>query len=407
MAYERVNWLNKGETGAKPINKTNLNKMDKGIYDLQNVEIIAVTDTTPTECAKGEKYFNTIDNLIYTATDTNTWGETGEEALRGILYVVISSQTSYYYNGTTLISIGGGSGGASGDTLPIGSIVPFGGENVPTNWLLCDGSMLNREAYPELFEAIGTSFGTDGPGNFYIPDLRGRVIVGQDTSDADFGIGLTGGEKTHTLTVDEMPRHNHSNTWSSAGAGSNGGGTIALATETATNVLGNEYTGGGKEHNNLQPYTVTNYIIKAKQSIGVVGNVVNEKTESDKDTYSCDFINGTILYESVDGTIENITLNDNVNNYSFIEIYYNRNNLGYASTKIEVTETSLQSISLMCSYYSSDIWRMYARNIAISGTSLTNKSTNSFGVNFVNGSKEVDVGYNDTYFRITKVIGYK
>ena len=39
MIYERVNWLNKGETGAKPINKTNLNQMDKGIYDLQNIEL--------------------------------------------------------------------------------------------------------------------------------------------------------------------------------------------------------------------------------------------------------------------------------------------------------------------------------------------------------------------------------
>lgn len=132
MAYERVNWLNKGETGAKAINKTNLNQMDKGIYDLQNVELIAVTGTVPTECTKGEKYFNNLDNLIYTATDTNKWGETGEEPLRGILYVVISSQTSYYYDGTTLISIGGGSG--SGDSLPVGSIVEYDGDVIPDGY---------------------------------------------------------------------------------------------------------------------------------------------------------------------------------------------------------------------------------------------------------------------------------
>jgi len=36
MAYERINWLNKVETDAKPINKTNLNIMDEGIYNLQN-----------------------------------------------------------------------------------------------------------------------------------------------------------------------------------------------------------------------------------------------------------------------------------------------------------------------------------------------------------------------------------
>lgn len=187
------------------------------------------------------------------------------------------------------------------DTLPIGSIIPFGGTEAPTNWLICDGSMLNREAYPELFNAIGTSFGTDGPGNFYIPDLRGRVIVGQDESDADFGIGSTGGEKTHTLTVDEMPRHSHRlNTIFPFEAG---GGKTGLPNSNASSFYSDDYqtcqsTGGSQAHNNLQPYTVTNYIIKAKQSIGVVGNVVNEKTTSDKDTYCCDYINEKSSYST-------------------------------------------------------------------------------------------------------------
>lgn len=122
MIYERVNWLNKGETGAKPINKTNLNQMDKGIYDLQNIELIGVEKTAPTECTTGDKYFNTTDKKIYTATADNTWGETGETPLRGILYVIISSQTSYYYDGDTLISIGGGASG--GTTIPVSDTPP-------------------------------------------------------------------------------------------------------------------------------------------------------------------------------------------------------------------------------------------------------------------------------------------
>lgn len=190
------------------------------------------------------------------------------------------------------------------DTLPIGAIIPFGGTEAPTNWLICDGSMLNRAAYPELFKAIGTSFGTDGPNNFYIPDLRGRVIVGQDTSDADFGIGLTGGEKTHTLNVSEMPSHTHNNQMAvfydiDKNYGLTQGtlysdriiGRYDGETNYVAGVQNIKNTGGNQPHNNLQPYTVTNYIIKAKQSVGVVGNVVNEKTTSDKDTYSCDYIN--------------------------------------------------------------------------------------------------------------------
>lgn len=122
MIYERINWLNKGETGAKPINKTNLNQMDKGIYDLQNIELIGVEKTAPTECTTGDKYFNTTDKKIYTATADNTWGEPGETPLRGILYVIISSQTSYYYDGDTLISIGGGASG--GTSIPVSATPP-------------------------------------------------------------------------------------------------------------------------------------------------------------------------------------------------------------------------------------------------------------------------------------------
>lgn len=192
-------------------------------------------------------------------------------------------------------------GAITGDTLPIGSMIPFGGTEAPTGWLICDGSMLNREAYKELFEAIGTNFGTDGPGNFYIPDLRGKVVVGQDTTDSDFGMGATGGEKKHTLTVEEMPSHTH--TTNTVFPFTAGGLTTctpnsdsASYTGVATDVI--NATGGNQPHNNLQPYQVTNYIIKAFQSAGLVGNVVNEKTTSKKDTYSCDYVNEKFSYST-------------------------------------------------------------------------------------------------------------
>ena len=86
--------------------------------------------------------------------------------------------------------------------------------------------------------------------------LKGKFLVGVDSSDTDFETsGKTGGEKTHTLTVDEMPSHNHNilklrwNTSAGANAvyGSNG-----LGTGSDYDNIG--YTGGGQAHNNLPPY---------------------------------------------------------------------------------------------------------------------------------------------------------
>ena len=57
-------------------------------------------------------------------------------------------------------------------------------------------------------------------------------------------------------------------------------------------------TGGNQAHNNLQPYSTVNYIIKYSNSIGLVGNVVNEKSNSTKDSYSCNYINNLVDYST-------------------------------------------------------------------------------------------------------------
>ncbi len=90
---------------------------------------------------------------------------------------------------------------------------------------------------------------------------EGRCLVGYQSSDSDFGtIGKTGGEKTHTLTVSEMPAHNHSDnlyaqgSWQTVGASSPKG-----AGNNADWSHGTSNTGGGQAHNNLQPYIVVYY----------------------------------------------------------------------------------------------------------------------------------------------------
>lgn len=66
----------------------------------------------------------------------------------------------------------GGSGGASGDTLPIGAIIPYTSDTIPTNWLLCDGSAISRTEYSDLFNVIGTTYGQgDGLTTFNLPNI--------------------------------------------------------------------------------------------------------------------------------------------------------------------------------------------------------------------------------------------
>lgn len=164
----------------------------------------------------------------------------------------------------------------TGDTLPVGSISAYGGEKIPTNWLKCNGEAISRTDYPDLFKAIGTTYGSgDGSKTFNLPDLSERVAVG-NAGDGEFSLGTTGGEKTHTLTVDEMPAHKHELTIEGGGS-LDASGVKWLSGTNMRKYAGDmiENAGGSKAHNNMQPYIALNFIIKAKQSVGVVGTVTS------------------------------------------------------------------------------------------------------------------------------------
>lgn len=93
----------------------------------------------------------------------------------------------------------------------------------------------------------------------------GRVPVGVNTGDSNFNtVEKTGGEKTHTLTVEEMPSHNHAYTNAKYLSAQSGQANYAFGTMGSTTDLIGESTrstGGGQAHNNLQPY-ITCYMWK-------------------------------------------------------------------------------------------------------------------------------------------------
>lgn len=150
------------------------------------------------------------------------------------------------------------------DSVPIGSVFQFAGQTAPNKYLLCQGQEVSREDYSDLFNIIGTLYGEgDGTTTFNIPNISGRVPVGIDSTDELFNtIGNKGGEKEHTLTISEMPRHNHPIGTNANGNAVSGSGRWPWLDNEIPN-RSTLYTGGDQPHNNLQPYIVFNYIIKA------------------------------------------------------------------------------------------------------------------------------------------------
>ena len=222
----------------------------------------------------------------------------------------------------------------SGDTLPIGAITEFGGSVAPTNWLFCNGQAVSRTEYAELFAAIGTNYGEgDGSTTFNVPDFIGRVPVGLDAEDNDFDeLGDFGGEKTHTLTVNEIPEHNHTFNFSFGSAPPLSGqqGAYLLAGRSNDAIAS---TGGGQAHNIMQPYLVTNFIIKAKQSVGIVGTVTTNIADANANavpnastvkTY-VDGLKPFVLWENPNisaSRFEPQTITLNSDNYDYLEVYY-------------------------------------------------------------------------------------
>lgn len=120
-------------------------------------------------------------------------------------------------------------------------------------WLLCDGRALNEADYPDLFRVVGNTFG-GGEGYFNLPDPRGRVagVAGHGSGLTARSTGASVGEETHTLTIPEMPSHNHTATTAAAGGhshDSNSTGILGLMT-TST---GGYNTFGGGDHTPGEP----------------------------------------------------------------------------------------------------------------------------------------------------------
>lgn len=173
----------------------------------------------------------------------------------------------------------------------LGEIRMFAGNYNPEDWIFCNGQQMSVQQYQALFSLIGVTYGGDGVNNFNVPDLRGRILVGQGTNTTtnppltNRVIGQTGGEENHTVLVAEMPAHSHPVYASTGNATSiTAGPTMLYATlvpNTPAGITGLyttavppavtavqfdtqkavSATGGSQPHNNMMTTTAISFIM--------------------------------------------------------------------------------------------------------------------------------------------------
>lgn len=166
----------------------------------------------------------------------------------------------------------------------VGQIMIFAGSFAPAGFAMCDGSLLAIADNSLLFGVIGTTYGGDGKSTFALPDLRGRVPIGEGQGRflSPYRIGEALGAERVELTVAQLAVHGH-RLEAMAGQGnanvatgntllaSLGGQAASGEFQTpAYSPSGNEMplhektigpAGGGEPHNNIQPYLVFNFCI--------------------------------------------------------------------------------------------------------------------------------------------------
>lgn len=93
----------------------------------------------------------------------------------------------------------------------IGQMMATGATFCPRGWAQADGQIMSIAQNTALFSLLGTTYGGNGQTTFALPDLRGRSAIHQGTGPglSNYVEGQVGGRESFTLTIDQMPAHNH------------------------------------------------------------------------------------------------------------------------------------------------------------------------------------------------------
>ncbi len=102
-------------------------------------------------------------------------------------------------------------GSASAQDFFLGEVRLVGFNFCPPGTLPADGRLMQISENPPLYSLFGTQYGGNGVNTFGLPDLRGRspIAMGQGPGLSDIPVGTSGGGEQVTLTLDQLPPHDH------------------------------------------------------------------------------------------------------------------------------------------------------------------------------------------------------
>jgi microcystin-dependent protein len=166
----------------------------------------------------------------------------------------------------------------------LGEIKMFGGNFAPRGWAFCNGQLLDINQNTALFSLLGTTYGGNGQTNFALPNLQGRLPMhfGSGQGLSNRSLGEAGGSEAVTLSLNQLPTHNHSLQIpfkNAAGTTDNPSGAVAALAQDAG---GNNYpiyskeapdgqmaplpsavgpSGNNQGHDNMPPFQCVSFII--------------------------------------------------------------------------------------------------------------------------------------------------
>ncbi len=158
----------------------------------------------------------------------------------------------------------------------VGEIRMFAGNFAPRGWAFCDGQLLAVSQNDALFSLLGTIYGGDGRTTFGLPDVRGRIPVHQGSGPglSPRQLGAKYGEEKITLTVNQMPSHNHGGTLQATNALASQTQPVdhtpaeSAATSYTTEPVDASFSssaivsvGGSRSHSNYMPFLCIHFII--------------------------------------------------------------------------------------------------------------------------------------------------
>jgi microcystin-dependent protein len=126
----------------------------------------------------------------------------------------------------------------------LGQFMQVGFNFCPRGWTSASGQILSIAQNTALFSLLGTTYGGNGQTTFALPDLRGRMAIGQGQGPglSPYVLGEVTGQETHTLLTSEIPSHTHRSAIQTANA-------IANSTTSSGNAFGissnNSFLSGG------------------------------------------------------------------------------------------------------------------------------------------------------------------